>query len=236
MPNVTRRQVIQTAGVAATAVVLSRATATVQAAQGGASHVLPKLPYAYDALAPHIDERTMRIHHTLHHQTYVTNLNTALMNHPELSKLPLEQLLTDIKKVPQDIRQRVINNGGGHYNHTLFWQMMQPKGHGHPHGALAKAITATFTSFNNFKNQFKQAALDRFGSGWAWLVKNNNRLEITSTANQDPPILEGKQPLLGIDVWEHAYYLNYQNRRAEYIDAWWNVVNWDYVQDRFARK
>lgn len=234
MPRVTRRQALRTASCGAAALALSRAGAATAQDQP-AGFTLPKLPYAYDALAPHIDERTMRIHHDLHHQAYVTGLNAALMGQPDLQKQTVESLLRNIQKVPMSIRQRVINHGGGHYNHTIFWDMMGPKAGGQPAGKLAEALSSTFKSFDNFKNVFKQAALDRFGSGWAWLVKNGNRLEIISTANQDSPIMDGKTVLLGIDVWEHAYYLNYQNRRPAYVDAWWNVVNWPYVAGRFER-
>ncbi len=196
---------------------------------------LPRLPYANDALAPHIDARTMEIHHDRHHQAYVDGLNQAVAGNETLSRMNVEQLLRGIEQVPMAVRQRVINHGGGHYNHTLFWEIMGPNAGGMPMGPLAEAINATFTSFDNFKMRLKDAAMTRFGSGWAWLVKGQGgNLEILSTANQDCPLMQGKTPILGIDVWEHAYYLNYQNRRAAYIDAWWNVVNWRAVATRFA--
>ena len=231
MPRVSRRQALQAAG----AVVAVAAAPAVAAAQDAPAFTLPKLPYAYNALEPHIDERTMRIHHDLHHQAYVTGLNTALMGQADLQKTPLDQLLRNIEKVPQAIRQRVTNHGGGHYNHTMFWEIMGPKAGGQPNGNLARAIDTAFQSFEAFKKTFKQSALDRFGSGWAWLVVNGGRLELLSSANQDSPLMSGKTPILGIDVWEHAYYLHYQNRRADYVDAWWNVVNWTNVAQRFDR-
>jgi superoxide dismutase, Fe-Mn family len=231
MPRVSRRQALKAAG----AVVAVAAAPAVAAAQDAPAFTLPKLPYAYNALEPHIDERTMRIHHDLHHQAYVTGLNTALMGQADLQKTPLDQLLRNIEKVPQAIRQRVINHGGGNYNHTMFWEIMGPKAGGQPNGNLARAIDTSFQSFEAFKKTFKQAALDRFGSGWAWLVVNGGRLELISSANQDCPLMSGKTPILGIDVWEHAYYLHYQNRRADYVDAWWNVVNWPNVAQRFDR-
>jgi Fe-Mn family superoxide dismutase len=197
------------------------------------AHQLPPLPYAYNALEPHIDELTMQIHHDRHHATYVNNLNAALEGHPELQQKPLEELLANLDAVPESIRTAVRNNGGGHANHTLFWEIMSPNGGGQPTGALADAINSTFGSFENFKEQFTKAAVGRFGSGWAWLVVDNGKLAITSTPNQDNPIMEGKTPILGLDVWEHAYYLKYQNKRPDYIAAWWNVVNWAEVNKRF---
>jgi Fe-Mn family superoxide dismutase len=197
------------------------------------AHQLPPLPYAYNALEPHIDELTMQIHHDRHHATYVNNLNAALEGHPELQEKPLEELLANLDSVPESIRTAVRNNGGGHANHTLFWEIMSPNGGGQPTGALADAINSTFGSFENFKEQFTKAAVGRFGSGWAWLVVDNGKLAITSTPNQDNPIMEGKTPILGLDVWEHAYYLKYQNKRPDYIAAWWNVVNWAEVNKRF---
>ena len=197
---------------------------------------LPTLPYAYDALEPHIDARTMEIHHTKHHQTYVTNVNKALEGSPLASK-SVEELLRDIKSVPEDIRQAVINNGGGHANHSLFWHIMGPGKGGEPSGDLSKAIGSAFGGFDSFKETFAKAATTRFGSGWAWLVKDGQgNLNVYSTANQDSPLMEGHVPILGIDVWEHAYYLNYQNRRPDYINAWWNVVNWDKVAELYASK
>ena len=195
---------------------------------------LPALPYAYDALEPHIDAKTMEIHHGKHHAAYVNNLNAALEKHPELAEKSLEELLSAVDALPADIRNAVRNNGGGHANHALFWQLMSAKGGGEPEGRLAKAINETFGSFDEFKKQFAAAAATRFGSGWAWLVLNREgKLEVTSTPNQDPPIMEGKFPILGLDVWEHAYYLNYQNRRPDYVQAFFNVVNWDKVADLY---
>jgi superoxide dismutase, Fe-Mn family len=197
------------------------------------AHELPKLPYAYDALEPHIDARTMEIHHTKHHQGYVNNLNAALEKAPNLQKTSLEELLRGIASVPEAIRTAVRNHGGGHANHTLFWQVMAPKAGGAPTGKLAEALAKTFGDVDAFKEQFSAAAASRFGSGWAWLVVHNGKLAVESTANQDSPIMEGKTPVLGLDVWEHAYYLHYQNRRPDYIKAWWNVVNWPEVARRF---
>jgi Fe-Mn family superoxide dismutase len=197
------------------------------------AHELPPLPYAYNALEPHIDARTMEIHHTKHHQAYITNLNAALDKAPELKQKSLEDLLRGIQQVPEAIRGVVRNHGGGHANHTLFWQIMAPKAGGKPSGRLAEAITGAFGGFDAFKEQFGAAAAGRFGSGWAWLLVQKGKLSIESTANQDSPIMEGKTPILGLDVWEHAYYLLYQNRRPDYIAAWWNVVNWPEVARRF---
>ncbi len=197
---------------------------------------LPKLPYAVDALEPYIDAQTMTIHHDKHHQTYVTNLNTALEKHPELAKKSLEALLKDLNAVPEDVRLAVRNQGGGVWNHSMFWEIMAPKAGGVPKGELAKAIDASFKSFDAFKEEFTKAAIGRFGSGWAWLVKKGSGLAVVSTANQDNPMSEGVTPILTLDVWEHAYYLKYQNRRADYVTAWWNVVNWDAVASRFAAK
>jgi len=197
------------------------------------AHELPTLPYAYDALEPHIDARTMEIHHTKHHQAYITNLNAALDKAPELKQKSLEDLLRGIQQVPEAIRTAVRNHGGGHANHTLFWQVMAPKAGGQPAGRLGEAIGATFGGFDKFTEQFGAAAASRFGSGWAWLVVKDGALAVESTANQDSPLMEGKTPILGLDVWEHAYYLHYQNRRPDYIAAWWNVVNWDEVARRF---
>lgn len=196
---------------------------------------LPPLPYDYTALEPHIDEATMHYHHDNHHNTYVTNLNNALAKHPALADKRLEDLLTNLDAVPEDIRTAVRNNGGGHWNHTFFWEIMGPGGGGEPSGELAAAITSAFGSFANFQEQFKAAALGRFGSGWAWLVADKSgSLSITSTPNQDNPLMEGKTAILGIDVWEHAYYLKYQFRRAAYVDAWWNTVNWSKVSELYA--
>ena len=198
------------------------------------AHELPPLPYAYDALEPYIDARTMEIHHTKHHATYVNNLNAALESADErLRNLSVEELLRRIDEVPESIRTAVRNNGGGHANHTLFWSVMGPGGGGEPTGELAEAISSTFGSFENFKETFSKAAAGRFGSGWAWLVVKDGKLEVTSTPNQDSPLMEGQVPILGLDVWEHAYYLKYQNRRPEYIQNWWNVVNWEEVNRRY---
>ena len=194
---------------------------------------LPKLPYAVDALEPYIDAQTMTLHHDKHHQTYVTNLNGAIEKHPELAGKPLEELLKDLNSIPEDIRTVVRNHGGGTWNHSMFWEIMGPKAGGSPKGDLAQAVNAAFGSFDTFKSDFEKAANGRFGSGWAWLVKKGNGLAIVSTANQDNPISEGTTPVMGIDVWEHAYYLKYQNRRAEYVTNWWNVVNWDAVAARY---
>jgi Fe-Mn family superoxide dismutase len=194
---------------------------------------LPKLPYAVDALEPYIDAQTMTIHHDKHHQAYVTNLNAAIEKHPELAGKSLEDLLKDLNAVPEDIRTAVRNNGGGAWNHDMFWQIMGPNAGGSPKGALAQALDSTFGSFDAFKSELEKAGMGRFGSGWAWLVKKGNGLAIVSTANQDNPMSEGMTPILGVDVWEHAYYLKYQNRRAEYLTNWWNVVNWDAATARF---
>ena len=198
------------------------------------AYELPELPYAYDALEPHIDKETMNIHHTKHHNTYVTNVNNALADHSDLQGKSVEELIADLDAVPEAIRTAVRNNGGGHANHSLFWQILSPNGGGNPTGELAAAIDAKFGSLDAFKEEFAKAATTRFGSGWAWLSVANGELEVSSTANQDSPIMEGKTPLLGLDVWEHAYYLNYQNRRPDYIGSFWNVVNWDEVSKRFA--
>jgi Fe-Mn family superoxide dismutase len=197
------------------------------------AHELPPLPYPYTALEPHIDARTMEIHHTKHHQAYITNLNAALEKAPELKQKSLEDLLRGIQQVPEAIRTAVRNHGGGHANHTLFWQIMAPKGGGKPSGPLAEGINAAFGGVDGFKEKFAAAAAGRFGSGWAWLLVDKGKLIIESTANQDSPLMEGKTPILGLDVWEHAYYLLYQNRRPDYITAWWNVVNWAEVARRF---
>jgi Fe-Mn family superoxide dismutase len=198
-------------------------------------HTLPPLPYAPDALEPHIDAQTMQIHQGKHHQAYVTNLNAALEKYSELQSKSIEDLLRDINKVPEDIRTAVRNNGGGHMNHSAFWKWMAPNAGGAPTGALADAIKAGFGSFDGFKEQFTKAGVGRFGSGWAWLIETNGKLSIESTANQDQPIMEGKKAVLGVDVWEHAYYLKYQNRRPDYLAAWWNVVNWSEVSARLGK-
>ncbi|WP_052891251.1 superoxide dismutase [Thermogemmatispora carboxidivorans] len=195
---------------------------------------LPPLPYSYDALEPNIDAQTMQIHHDKHHGTYVDNLNKALEGHP-FASLPVEEVLRRINEVPENVRTAVRNNGGGHANHSMFWRIMKPNGGGQPGGDLAKAIEQTFGSFENFKDQFKDAGLKRFGSGWVWLVLDKQgKLQIISTANQDSPYMDGLYPVMGNDVWEHAYYLKYQNRRADYLSAWWNVVNWEEIERRYA--
>lgn len=197
------------------------------------AHQLPKLSYAFDALEPFIDSKTMEIHHGKHHAAYVTKLNEALAGDGKWADQPVEELLKNINAVPEKVRTAVRNNGGGHANHTLFWELMTPGGRGEPKGALGEALQKTFGGFDKFKEQFGNAGITRFGSGWAWLALNNGKLEIFSTANQDSPLMEGKTPILGLDVWEHAYYLKYQNRRPDYIAAWWSCVNWAKVNDRF---
>ncbi|HVS16599.1 MAG TPA: superoxide dismutase [Thermoanaerobaculia bacterium] len=197
-------------------------------------HQVPDLPYAFDALEPHIDARTMEIHHDKHHAAYVAKLNEALEGHADLAAKSVEELLRSIQSVPEAIRGAVRNHGGGHANHSLFWQIMSPHGGGEPSGALADAIASAFGSFDDFKSKLKAAAAGQFGSGWGWLVKGDSGLEILARPNQDSPLMEGKTPILGVDVWEHAYYLKYQNRRPDYLDAWWNVVDWDAVAARFA--
>jgi Fe-Mn family superoxide dismutase len=198
------------------------------------AHELPPLPYDFGALEPHIDTQTMQIHHGKHHATYVNNLNAALEKHPNLQGKSAEELIRNLSAVPEDIRTAVRNNGGGHVNHTMFWKLMVAGG-GSPKGAIADAINSSFGSFDTFKEQFAKAAVGRFGSGWAWLIDNGGKLTIESTPNQDSPLMDGKKPVLGLDVWEHAYYLKYQNRRPDYITAWWNVVNWDEVNRLLGR-
>ena len=196
---------------------------------------LPKLPYDFNALEPHIDARTMEIHHDKHHQAYVNNLNSAIQKHPELEKKSLEDLLKDLSSVPEDIRAAVRNNGGGHFNHSLFWEIMSPKGGGEPSGKLADAIKKAFSDFAAFKEKLSTTAVGQFGSGWGWLCKDKSGgLSVVSTPNQDNPISNDLTAILGVDVWEHAYYLNYQNRRPDYVAAWWNVINWEEVAKRFA--
>jgi Fe-Mn family superoxide dismutase len=194
------------------------------------AYELPKLPYAFNALEPHIDARTMEIHHGKHHAAYIANVNAALEG-TEFANKPVEEVLKNVSAVPEKVRQAVINNGGGHANHSLFWQVMGPNKGGQPTGPVADAINGAFGGFDKFKSLFSDAAAKRFGSGWAWLVVKNGKLEVYSTANQDSPIMQGDTPILGLDVWEHAYYLNYQNRRPDYVSAWWNVVNWDKVAE-----
>jgi Fe-Mn family superoxide dismutase len=200
------------------------------------AYELPKLPYPYNALEPHIDARTMEIHHTKHHNAYVSNVNSAIQHKADLEKKSIEELIRNLETVPEEIRTTVRNNGGGHANHSLFWQLMGPGKGGQPKGDLLAAINSSFGGFDKFKEAFAKAGLGRFGSGWAWLILDGSKLAITSTPNQDSPIMEGKKPILGLDVWEHAYYLNYQNRRGDYITAWWNVVNWDKVAELFKTK
>ena len=196
---------------------------------------LPPLPYDFAALEPHIDAKTMEIHHDKHHGTYVTNLNNALEKHADLQSKSAEDLIKSLKSLPEDIQTAVRNNGGGHINHTMFWEIMSPKGGGEPSGALADAIKKAFGDFASFKDQLQKAGLGRFGSGWAWLVKDGSAVKIISTANQDSPLMDGLMPIMGVDVWEHAYYLKYQNKRADYLAAWWNVVNWDEIGKRFGK-
>ena len=198
------------------------------------AYTLPPLPYPTDALEPHIDKLTMEIHHGKHHNAYVTNLNAALDKHPELQSKTVEDLLRTINTVPEDIRTAVRNNGGGHANHSMFWLIMGPNAGGAPSGAIADAINGSFGTFDSFKEQFAKAGVGRFGSGWAWVIDTGGKLVIESTANQDSPLMEGKKIVFGIDVWEHAYYLKYQNRRPDYIGAWWNVVNWTEINKRLG--
>jgi superoxide dismutase, Fe-Mn family len=211
---------------------MSQATSQSATAQG--TYVLPPLPYPLDALEPYIDAKTMEIHHDKHHGAYVTNVNKALEGHSDLQKLSVEQLISQIDRVPENIRTAVRNNGGGHANHSMFWKIMKKGGGGEPKGELGDAIKSAFGSFGDFKTKFNQAGATRFGSGWAWLFFKDGKLTIESTPNQDNPLMSGGKPVMGLDVWEHAYYLKYQNRRPEYIEAWWNVVNWDEIAQNFA--
>lgn len=197
------------------------------------AYELPPLPYDYAALEPTIDETTMKLHHDKHHQTYVTNLNGAVEKHPDLGKKTPEELLKDLASVPEEVRTVVRNNGGGHVNHTMFWQLMKPQGGGEPTGPISEQIQVDFGTFDAFKKQFNEAAAKQFGSGWGWLVYRGGKLEIITTPNQDSPLMQGLFPILGNDVWEHAYYLKYNNRRPDYLAAWWNVINWDEVNKRF---
>ncbi len=200
------------------------------------AHELPKLPYPYDALEPHIDARTMEIHYTKHHAAYVTNLNAALDKHPDLHKKSLDDLLKGLNSVPEDIRGAVRNNGGGHLNHSMFWLIMKKGGGGEPKGELGDAIGKAFGGFAAFKDKVTNAGMTRFGSGWSWLViTKDGKLDVISTPNQDNPVMDGHKPVMGVDVWEHAYYLKYQNKRKDYLDAWWNVVNWDEIAARYAK-
>lgn len=236
----TRRQALKTTALASAALAaLPGATAqpgtSPAAATWSGPFTLPQLPYAYDALEPHIDAQTMQIHHDKHHAAYVANLNKAVAGLDASLQVPIETLLKDLNSVPETVRAAVRNNGGGHYNHSLFWQMMKKDGGGEPKNELARAIEAGFGTFADFKTKFTEAATKVFGSGWAWLVLREGKLAIQSEPNQDSPISQGAQPLLGIDVWEHAYYLKYQNKRADYIAAWWKVVNWDFAGERYAK-
>jgi Fe-Mn family superoxide dismutase len=197
------------------------------------AYSVPPLPYAYDALEPHIDKATMEFHHDKHHQAYVDKVNAALEGTP-LADAPIEDVIKDLGQVPDAKRGAVKNNGGGHYNHTLFWQIMSPDGGGEPSGELADAINSAFGSFSDFQAKMKETGVNQFGSGWAWLVRDGSGLAVVGSANQDSPLSDGKTPLLGVDVWEHSYYLKYQNRRPDYIDAWWNVVDWGAVADRYS--
>ena len=238
----TRRQALKTAGLAATACAIGPAwqSGRAQSAAGAASasngpFTLPPLPYPFDALEPHIDARTMEVHHNFHHAAYVANLNKAVAQDPELGRKSVEDLLKDLNSVPERIRTAVRNQGGGHYNHSLFWKMMSGSGGGEPTGELGRGIEQAFGAFAGFKAKLSEAAAKVFGSGWAWLVLDDGVLKIEATPNQDSPVSQGRQPLLGLDVWEHAYYLKYQNRRPEYIEAFWKVVNWEFVADRYAK-
>jgi Fe-Mn family superoxide dismutase len=230
----TRRQAIKTTALAAATAAAVAPNVLAQPATA-TRFALPPLPYAPDALEPYIDAQTMEIHHGRHHKAYVDNLTKAIAGFPDLGKKSIEDLVKGLNSVPEKIRTAVRNNGGGHYNHALFWQMMKKGGGGEPKGEIAKAVETSFGGFSAFKDAFAKAGLGQFGSGWAWLVVQQGKLAIQATANQDNPITQGAQPLLGVDVWEHAYYLKYQNKRADYIAAWWNVVNWDYVAERYAK-
>jgi Fe-Mn family superoxide dismutase len=238
MHTLNRRQWLRTAAAGAAAVTLGGLARPRSVAADATGYTLPKLTYAFDALEPNVDARTMEIHHDKHHAAYVTNLNAALAKHTELFKYPIDELMRELPKLQLDAatRKAVENNGGGHSNHSHFWHWMAPKAGGEPTGPLGDAIKSSYGDFAKFRGVFKEAAMKRFGSGWAWLIAADGKLSITSSANQDTPLTEGKAPLLGIDVWEHAYYLKYQNRRADYVDAWWNVVNWKGVAERFARR
>lgn len=214
----------------------SPTTEATKIAQTPGPFTLPPLPYEYKALEPHIDARTMQFHHDKHHAAYVKNLNDAVSKYPQLKNMSAEDMLRDLTKVPEDIRTIVRNNGGGHVNHSMFWEIMSPKGGGEPTGDLAKAINESFGSFDAFKAKFNEAGTKRFGSGWVWLVRTTTgKLEIATTANQDTPLMDGNYPIMGNDVWEHAYYLKYQNLRADYLKAWWNVVNWTEINKRYEK-
>lgn len=224
---------IPTPGTAPDRALINTPPASTMAATG--PFTVPPLPYAYDALEPSIDAETMHLHHDKHHAAYVANLNKAVAGDPELSTKSVEDLLKDLSAVPESVRTAVRNNGGGHYNHSLFWQMMKPGAGGEPTGDLATAINTAFGNFGTFKEHFTKAGLGQFGSGWAWLVLDGKQLKIEPSANQDTPLSAGSTPLLGVDVWEHAYYLKYQNKRVDYVNAWFNVVNWDFVSERYAK-
>jgi len=235
-----RREAIQKTGVVAGALLVSQTLPLVAedaTAGSTAPFTLPKLPYEYDALEPHMDALTLQIHHDKHHAAYVANLNKAVASEPAIAGKPIEELLQDLSKVPSGVRSAVRNQGGGHYNHTLFWQMLRKDGGGEPSGELASALNGAFGSFAEFKTRFSEAAMKHFGSGWAWLIlSDDKKLSIVSTPNQDTPLSEGKWPVVGIDVWEHAYYLKHQNRRVEFVDAFFKMVNWDFAAERFAKK
>jgi len=233
----TRRDALKTTALAAAAVSILPTSAQAQAAAAPTGpFTLPALPYAFDALEPHIDAKTMEIHHGRHHQAYVTNLNKAVSTNADLAKTSLNELIRHLDDVPEAVRTAVRNNGGGHYNHTLFWRLMKKGGGGQPKGALAKAIDGKFGSFDKFKTDFSDTAMKTFGSGWAWLIIEGKDLKIVSTPNQDVPLAHGKHPILGLDVWEHAYYLKYQNKRADYVAAFFNVINWDTVAELFEKE
>jgi len=232
----TRRQALKTTALASLVYTMAAPLRLAHAQATLGPFTLPPLPYAFDALEPHIDAQTMQIHHDKHHAAYVANLNKAVAPFPDLAKKPVEDLVKDLSALPEKVRTVIRNNGGGHYNHSLFWKMMNKNAGGEPTGELSKAIDKKFSSFASFKEQFTKAALGQFGSGWAWLVSDGDALSIESTPNQDSPLSAGKVPLLGVDVWEHAYYLKYQNRRPEYVAAWFNVINWDFVSQRFQSK
>lgn len=231
MLQFTRRQFLLTASAGAATLL---GTPRLVLAQDKGPYTLPKLPYGYDALEKAIDAKTMEIHYTKHHQAYVDNLNKAIEQAPEWKGKPIDEVLRNIEKVPEKVRQAVINNGGGHANHTLFWEVMSPSG-GEPKGKLADAIKSTFGGLDKLQAEMSTAAMTRFGSGWSWLVVSKGKLQVYSSANQDSPLMKGDTPILGLDVWEHAYYLRYQNRRADYVKAWWMVVNWDNVGMRFEK-
>jgi Fe-Mn family superoxide dismutase len=234
----TRRDALKRAALSAAVVSVAALPEALKAQAAGVPagpFKLPPLPYAFDALEPHIDAKTMEIHHDRHHQAYVTNLNKAVMGNAELSKTSIEELIRHLDDVPETVRTAVRNNGGGHYNHSLFWRLMKKDGGGQPKGALARAMETRFGGFDRFKTEFSDAAMKVFGSGWAWLILDGKELKIASTPNQDVPLSHGKHPLLGLDVWEHAYYLKHQNKRADYVAAFFNVINWDVVSERFEK-